>query len=355
MDLYQQVYITQGMNMNKASQEIHPVGNETVQTISRIHDEIGELETGNVVRRACMVAGEQACKQACQLRRKFELSEEDSAAREVIDQAIGTRACADMNLLMKLQKLGLNPDSVLMVGVTGDRVGFADQLGEYNDALTQNPYGWRELPGFNAFFARVGEIGALGRRLADCADINFEFTDRDGRTVFGFEHGTRPNMRGSMHYKFEKNGQLMSYTEYVLREAVDHYRADPASMRIRVAAAIKGHNFTKRFDNREKMEEHLPGWYADGFLTNVTNPSWSEGESVTEGDTWEADSRAMIMRDITEAMQQLGIPLKNLNTEGIIDPADTRGMHSSHQFRKEFGDTRDLYITFPKLQIDEKN
>lgn len=334
--------------MNKASREILPVGSETVQAISRIHDEAGELEAGNVVRRACMVVGEQACKQVCQLRGAYEQFEEDSAAREVVKQAIDARACADMNLHRKLQSLGLKPETVLMVGVTGDKVGFADRLDEYKDGLTQNPYGWRELPGFNAFFARVGEVGALGRRLADCADINFEFTDRDGRTVFGFEHGTRPNMRGSIAYEFEKDGRPMSFTEYVLREAIEHYGADPASVHIKLAAAIKGHNFTKHFSSREKMEEHLPGWYADGFVANVTNPSWQEGVPVVEEDIWEADFRSMITRDITEAMQRMHIPTANFSSEGIIDPGDSRGVHSSHQFRHEFGDTRDLYITFPK-------
>lgn len=330
--------------------DIYPVGESTVHTISRMRDEAGVPETGNVVRRACMVAGEQACKQVCQLRSEYELLEEDTTARETITQAIEARSCADINLRQKIQILGLKPEEVLMVGVTGDRVGFADQLDEYADGLKQNPYGWRELPGFNAFFARVDEAGALGRRLADCADINFEFTDRDGQTVFGFEHGTRTNMRGSSRYKFEKDGVPMSFTEYAMREAMEHYGADPSSVRIKLAAAIQGHNFVKRFTDREAMEGHLPGWYADGFVANISNPDWREGDEVVQSDTWHADTRGMIIRDLSEAMARLGIPESNLTSEGIIDPGDSEGVHSSHEFRDKYGDTRDLYITFPRPQ-----
>lgn len=329
---------------------IYPVGESTMHTISRMRDEAGELETGNVVRRACMVAGEQACKQVCQLRGEYESFDEDTTARETITQAIEARSCADINLLREIQLLGLKPEQVLMVGVTGDRVGFADRLDEYAEDIAQNPYGWYELPGFNAFFARVGEVGALGRRLADCADVNFEFKDKDGNTVFGFEHGTRTNMFGSSRYNFEKDGAPMSFTEYAMREAVRHYGADPTSIRIKLGAAIQGHNFVKHFSDREAMETHLPGWYADGFVKNVSNPNWQEGDEVIQSDTWHADTRGMIVRDIREAMARLGVSENNFTTEGIIDPGDSKGMHSSHEFRDVYGDTRDLYITFPRQQ-----
>ncbi len=86
--------------------------------------------------------------------------------------------------------------------------------------LASHPYGWRELPGFNAFFAREGEEKALGRRLADCADVNFEFQDREGNPVFGFEHGTRTNMFGSSEYRFENSdGEKVSFTEYLMEQA----------------------------------------------------------------------------------------------------------------------------------------
>ncbi|HET7060404.1 MAG TPA: hypothetical protein VFH99_03790 [Candidatus Saccharimonadales bacterium] len=317
-----------------------PVAENVEHAISKIRNEDGGLEAGNVLRRFCEWAGEGACEQVCQL------SVETTTSGEVA-AILAKKACADLNLVHAFNELGLEPKDVLVVGVTANNVGFVDQLDDY-DKLTQNPHGWRELPGFNAFFAREGEVDAIGRRLADCADINIEFTDSEGNTVFGFEHGTRTDMFGSSAYAFEKGGKKMSFTEYALSEAIDHYGADPSSINIKLAAAIKGHNFTKHFNSREQMEEHLPGWYDDGFVKNVSNPDWRPGDPLVADDTWEADTRGMILRDIHEAMNALAIPGFNLSTEGIIDPGDSRGVHSSHQFADTYGESRDLYITYIK-------
>lgn len=94
------------------------------------------------------------------------------------------------------------------------------------------------------------------------------------------------------------------------------------------------------------MEEVLPGWYKDGYVKNLDNPAWKEGDPVEESDTWEADTRAMIVDNIRDTMDRLGIPPENFSTEGIIDPGDSQGEHSSHQFRSQYGDTRDLYLTY---------
>jgi len=257
---------------------------------------------GNVVRRACAIGGE-ACKAACLLAEAWQQFDDDTTSREQVTEAMNDRTCADINLHLSLQGLGLRPEEVLMIGVTGNDVGFADKLDEY-DKLSDNPYGWRELPGYNAFFARQGEVEALGRRLADCGDVNFEFKDREGKPVFEFEHGTRTDMFGSNQYAFEKDGEKMSFTEYSLREAIEHYGAEPASIHIKLAAAIQGHNFVKHFDGREKMEEHIPGWYDDGFVKNISNPTWQSGDPMKLEDTWHADSRGMIIRDIKGAMSK---------------------------------------------------
>lgn len=321
-----------------------PVSGEVEHAISNIRDEQGNMQSGNVLRRTCQWAGEGACKQVCQLDTAD--GGTDKTGKTTSD-VLASRACADLNLRTALEDLDLKPEEVLMVGVTANNVGFADSLDEY-EKLSENPYGWRELPGFNAFFARESEEKAIGRRLADCADINFELKDKDGDTVFGFEHGTRTNMFGSDEYLFEKNGKKMSFTEYTLSQALEHYGTDPSTVHINLAAAIQGHNFTKHFDSREKMEEHLPGWYDDGYVVNVSNPSWQPEDPVIAEDTWEADTRDMIIRDIKEAMLSLGIPEENFSMEGIIDPGDSQGVHSSHQNASEYGDTRDLYITYAK-------
>jgi hypothetical protein len=323
------------------------VGENVHHAISNIRDEQGDLAAGDILRRTCTWAGEEACKGQCVLRLVQEKRvETESAAQELAVKAAVERTCSDLNLETVFEKLDLEPEKVLMIGVTGDGVGFADSLDQY-EGLARNPSGWRELKGFNAFFGREGEADAIGRRLADCADINFEFKDRDGNIVFGFEHGTRPNMFGSGEYCFDgPNDTKISYTEYVMRQAIEHYGADPSSMHIVLGAAIQAHNFTKHFGDREKMEAHLPGWYDDGFVKNATNPDWRPGDPVVETDTWEADTRGMIVRDIEAAMAKLGVPETNFSTTGIIDPGDSRGVHSSHQYRDQYGDSRDLYVTY---------
>lgn len=325
------------------------VAENAEHAITNLRTSCGELAVGNVLRRTCQYFSAEGCNSGanCGLIEDWKEYEHEATSRERIVFAMSQGECADLDLRLALNKLRLSNRDVLIVGVTSDRVGFADELDEYGDAL-EHPYGWRELTGFNAFFAREGETDALGRRLADCADINFAFQDRDGNTVFGFQHGTRTNMFGSSRFAFEKDGKKMSFTEYVLREAIEHYGADPTTINIKLAAAIKGHNFTKHFDGREKMEEHLPGWYDDGFVLNVSNPDWQPGNPVVPEDTWEADTRGMITRDIKEAMKNLGIPGAHLNAHSVIDPGDSKGGHSSHQFAADYGDTRDLYITYVK-------
>lgn len=326
-----------------------PFGTEARHAITAMRNTEGELQVGNVLRRTCEYAGEGACKQVCQLRSSFEAAKENPEEQEIVDQAQQNRECADLNLQHAIGELGLKPKNVLMVGVTKNEIGFADKIDEYE--IKDNPYGWYELPGFNAFFTRTEEFSALGRRLADCADLNFEFKDGEGKTVIGFEHGTRTGMFGIDQSPYEIDGEKVSFTELAIAQAIEHYGADPATINIKLAAVIKGHNFKKHFDSREKMEDHVPGWYADGFLTNVTNPEWQEDDPVVESDTWYADSRGMIIRDINRALKRFGIPEENFNMEGAIDPADTNGEHSSHEFRETFGDTRDGYFTFvPDVQ-----
>lgn len=319
--------------------EKYEIGQHSQHAITKMRDESGSLAVGNVLRRTCEKVEDEACKASCQLAQQ--------CGRLASREADNTdKACADLNLLSAIEDLQLKPEEVLMVGVTANKVGYADEMDSYDTQPTDNPYGWKELPGYNAFFARTSEVSALGRRLADCADLNFEFEDSEGNTVIGFEHGTRTNMFGSSEYPFELNGEKVNFTEYVIGSAIDHYGADPASFRIKLAAAIQGHNFTRHFVDREKMEELFPGWHKDGYLKNVTNPDWVEGDPVDEKDTWQADTRSMIIDNIKTAMRNFGIPDENFDTEGIIDPGDTQGVHSSHQFSKKYGATRDLYITY---------
>lgn len=319
-----------------------PIGQRTEQVISQLQDEEGSPATGNVLRRVCQYAGEGACKQACHLA-------VETATSDVVAEALAERTCADLNLLRALKEIDLLPEDVLMVGATADNIGYVDELSNY-DGLVFNPNGWRELPNFNAFFGREDEIGGIGCRMADCADINFEFEDRAGRTVLGFEHGTRTNMYGPDQYAFERGGRKMSFTKYVLLDAIEHYGVDPATIHINLMSAIKGENNEWHFDDPAKIEELLPGWRAAGFLKNVTKPGWQPGQTVDSADIWQADTRGMIINDIEKAMYELGIPSENLDKTDVLDPNESNGRHSSHKSSYLMGslESRDLYITYFK-------
>lgn len=316
---------------------VFPVGQDAEIFISRLSgtEEAPEY-VGNILRRTCVGVGESACANSCALR-DFE-----PTAYVANDE----KACADANLRDAFWGIGLRPSEVLMVAVTGDKVGFADKLDDYTQAgeVKQNPEGWKEIPGYNAFFAREGEAKGIGSRLADCAHISFEFQDKDGKTVFGFEHGTRPNMMGSSAYKFELDGKKVSYTEFVLASAIAHYDAKPESMKIRLSSSIQPQNFVKHFESEAQREGHIPGWFADGFAKNVSDPNWTEDGPYNKGDIWEADSRGLILRDITQAMEHLSIPKSALRADEMLDPADTDGEFSSYENRAKYGDSRDLYL-----------
>lgn len=329
---------------------VHGVGDESIAVITRLSslEEDDDHYVGNVLRRTCEAAGKAACQTGCALRGSADYLENFD------------KQCADRNLVEAFSDFGLDPNTVLMVAVTGNDVGFGDEELKYEEEgrLTYNPEGFGELPGFNAFFARASEVPAIGSRLADCAHIEFEFKDSEGETVIGFEHGTRPNMYGSGSYAFDLNGQKVSYTHYVMAKALAHYGADPSSMKLRVSSSIKPENFVKRFDTEENLESHIPGWFEDGFAANTTNPAWQPGMPTQdeEGnkDVWHADARGLILRDITEAMQALGVPEENVTSEPMLDPADTHGEFSSYE-KKFYGDTRDLYLVAHHTAINLKN
>ena len=316
---------------------VHPVGEDSVAIVTRLNPTEEQPEyVGNILRRTCEVVGEAACKDVCQLRGV------DPQAYALND----AKKCTDRNLRQGLDELGIVPGDVLMVAVTGDNVGFGDKLSEYRREgnHAKNPEGWTELKGFNAFFARAYEAPALGSRLADCAHLSFEFEDSEGNTVIGFEHGTRTNMKGTTARGFEVEGHPASYTEHVLSEAIAYYGADPQSVKVRLSSSIKPENFAKTFVSAEKMEDHLPGWFADGLVANATNPNWQPGDPINPEDKWYCDARTLILSDIAEAMDRLGIPAENFDCEGMIDPADSEGEFSSHKKRRVYGDSRDLYM-----------
>lgn len=315
------------------------VGEETAHAISVLRDDEGAMVTGNILRRTCQIGAQEACRLTCQLAEKPMTDE--------VATAVAAKHCPDANLKEALDALHVPVEQVLMVGAIADKVGFADELGNYD--VKRAPGGWQELSGYDAFFTRTGELAGIGTRMADCAAINFEFTAEDGSTVFGFEHGTRKNLYGSGNFAYETpDGRKVSYTEYVIDRAIRHYGADPATIKVNLASGIQGKNYKWSFSDYEKIAHYFPGWYEDGFLVNGTNPDWKLGDPVVAGDIWHADERGMVIRDLEVAAESLGIPPTNIDRSSMLDAYENRANHSSHSANAQAGliDTADLYLVY---------
>jgi hypothetical protein len=326
--------------------EVKTVGPNTISAISIMGEK--EALAGNVLRRLCKLGGE-ACAKTCALHQGIVARAEANIEAK----------CADDNLMQVISELGTNPENVFMVGVTADGVGFADEVDnnkeKYPYKINENT-SIKELPGFNAFYAREGdkiggdEVVALGRRLADCGDVNMEFTDNDGNKVMGFMHMTRPNLQGAETLKYDYKGKKIGSFEYFLNSAMDHYQADISDVTIRIAAAIKPEHFIYKFTDENQMEEPLPGWKnmidetGKPFLINRNNPKWNIGDTFNPEDEWEVDFQAMLRWQI---VQVEGLSSSQINWEGVIDPGEADSQHASNERGKTNSNAngRDAYFT----------
>lgn len=323
------------------------VGSNTVSAISIMgeHEELA----GNVLRRICTLGGE-ACAQTC-----------------VLHQGVIERAqvdidgkCADENLAQVIEKLGLRPENVFMVGVGKDNIGFLDQVDQDREKYKytiSSVTGLKELPGFDAFFSAEGdtvagdEVYALGRRLADCGDVNIEFVDRDGRRVMGFVHMSKPNLQGEGAQRYDYNGQKVGSFEYFLRTALDHYGGHISTVDIRVAAAIKPEHYVWKFQSEAEMDERgFIGWEdtldeeGKPLLKNQSNPDSQPGQPFDPNDEWFADFPAMLRWQMAQLKD---LKPDQINWEGAIDPGDTGSDHASnHRGKTNPGaNGRDAYFT----------
>lgn len=271
--------------------------------------------------------------------------------------------CADENLTQVITELGTHPENIFMVGVTADGVGFADEV---DDDKEKYPYkanekaDVKELAGFNAFFAREGdtiagdEVVALGRRLADCGDINLEFLDKDGNKVMGFMHMTKPNLQGEGALKYEYKGEKIGSFEYFLRSAMDHYGADLSSVQVRVAAAIRPENYSNyTFTDEAQMDDPktgFPGWKVmvnekgEGFIRNRNNTNWKPGDPFDPSDKWIIDFEAMLRWQMARVKD---LKPDQINWEDAIDAGDKGSPHASNTRGRENPDIngRDAYFT----------
>lgn len=290
---------------------------------------VSRLDTrGNILRRTCTKMGETACAQVCAAR----------GLEEYYRNA--DKQCADRNLVEAFEAGGLEPSEVLMIGVTANGVGFGDQLGDLD--VKTNPEGFKELAGYNAFFVRNNEAQALGCRLADCGHIAIEFKDENGTDIAGFMHLTKPNMQGEGEYKFEYNGEPVSYFEYALKTALDHYGANLEDVLVTVNAAISEQSYTYTFKDETNMREQFPGWLEEGLIRSEQHPEWNSGDEFDPEDTWHLNFPELIKRHIFRS----GLSEEQVDTTEMLDPRGSGGIHSSNHYDSN---NRDLYaVAFNK-------
>jgi len=323
------------------------VGPNTISAISIMGQH--ESLSGNVLRRLCKLGGV-ACQHACYL---------DEDIIETVKGEVAAK-CADGNLVEAILELGTKPKNVFMVGVTADGVGFADEVSikpEKYPYSVNGKTGIKELPGFNAFFAKEDDliegepVTALGRRLADCGDINLDFVDQDGRSVMGFMHMTKPNLQGEGAQRYEYQAKKVGSFEYFLRSALEHYGADINTVSIRVAAAIRPEHYVWCFDSEEDMDKKgFVGWKdtldeaGKPLLKNQSNPDWRQGQPFDQKDVWFADFPAMLRWQMAQVRE---LKPEQIDWEEAIDPGDKDSSHASNYRSKSNPDAdgRDGYFT----------
>lgn len=313
------------------------VGEDTLAYITRMRDpaEAGdvpkrELLVGDILRRTCALGGAACAKSGCQAPEGFSNND---------------KLCSDLNLKDVTERLNIKAEDLLMIGVTADGVGFYDKLDSYSDGVKTNSVGIRELPGYNAFFAKASEEVVLGARLADCGFAAIEFKDRDGEDVSGFVHLTRPNLQGESKLGFEVDGEPAGCFEYFMDEALKHYGGERDSVKVHLIAAIKAENFQHTFKDKSP-EDLFPGWIDQGLLKNTSNPDWQPGDPVNADDVWEPQYREMVRYQIMRS----GIKPEQLSEEGMIDPADLELGHASNHAgaHGKMPDARDAYLVMPR-------
>jgi hypothetical protein len=288
---------------------------------------VDELLDGNTISRLCKAVGEGACAQACQLL-------DDARAEAGV-------MCAENNIASALETFGVASENFVLAAATHDNVNFGDNI-EHTQAFTSSE-GYVQIPETNAFFFRPGidnspngqSIDALGMRMADCGSVNYQMIDRNGDLVLGQAHFSRTNMCGPSALKHELHGEQVSWGEYVLSSAIEHYGANPESVEIYLTAAVEAKDFVHNYDSSEKMHEHYPGWDELGFMHR----------SVSNGATL-IDYREMISWQLAQAASRYGLQSHQIDTSHAKNTGDLTLGHASHHWSTkgiiEHG--RDLYI-----------
>ncbi len=289
------------------------VGEATAAYVTRMRQPVEagtepslELLAGDVQQRTCKRGGAACFAAGCQAPEGYVNTD---------------KQCSDLNLKDIADRMGINSGDMLMVRVTGNAVGFYDDLDKYEN-LRHIAGGIRELPGFNAFFAKESDGVVLANRQANCGFAAIEFPDKG---VFGILHLTLPNLQGESQLRFEFDGRPVGSFEYYIRVAAQRYGCDISKANVRLMAAIKGENYHYTFTDKSP-EDVFPGWFGQGMLINTSNPYWQLGDPIDPQDIWEPQFREMVRWQIMRS----GISPSQYTEEGIIDTSDLELGHASN-------------------------
>jgi hypothetical protein len=278
-----------------------------------------ELQDGNTLPSLCMAAGEGACKQVCQL-------------ANIQEDNFNSVLCAEENVEHAAQNFGIGLDRLVIAAANGDNIVFADSSN--NDGEIPDAGKYQIVLATNAYFLRPlvdttlnGQpVRAVAMRLADCASVAFHFLDREGEEVIGQAHFSRTNMRpeGSFLEEHELNGDKVSWAEYVVGNALEHYAADPKDMQISLVASIEADDFILDFSDDEKLERTWPGWLEAGFAEKVGD--------TEEGFAVKVRYREMVAMQIDRAAKRFGIPVENISFEEAINTGKVESGHASNHW-----------------------
>jgi hypothetical protein len=338
----------------------------------------GEPVVGTVIRRTCAVVekmetgdtegdrvvGSLACAKTCQLAALHGLASAETidpqTERAVMAGKLNPdtiledepHACPDNNLLRVIEGVGARPERTLMVGVgaaAADKVGFLGDIlasPEARDALKNNPHGWNEIAGYNAFFMSEadvlpgsdGPVEMEGDRLADSAQAFVELVDRRGDQpvpAWGLIHITRTNMLGRNH-RTQFGGQTQGFTQFAVDSAMRQFGSQPDDVKLHLIAAVGPESWRKQYANRAKMETYLPGWDEEGLIAVPAKPGYQAGDDITDPATgrthWlHPNYPQKALNELTDAAEALGIPRENVTNQGTLDPGMPWGdmVHSS--------------------------
>jgi hypothetical protein len=246
-----------------------------------------------------------------------------------------------------IETIGVKADRFALVIANADNVKFGDASTLDEESKAEGTY--TKVEGANAYFFRPGydrtvdgqPLLAAGMRMADCGALVARFIDGEGRLVHGMVHMSRTNMRGPDAFKETHvlNGKKVSWAEFVLGTAIEHYGANPSQVSLRLIASVDKETFIHNYTSEAKMEGAYPGWARLGFM--------NKKDDKTEDFDCAIDFRGMISWQLKQAVESLGLASSLIELDYAINTGVLESGNASHYLaaRRKLlvAEGRDLY------------